>query len=217
MNGIITIMPIRQEKLYFKEHPVFGKEEALYGFIESVNGNDIILIGGDEIKVDDAHEFMVKLSNGSIVELHEDCIDEAIGNDWWDYYHDGQELEFEMEGEFAKVVTKPYSFKKTNRGFLISEFTDQYGIKCSIQKSSIATKDCIWLGVDNPNPQIMSRDAINLGLRESTNDDRDHGWIPFEIPNEVILSTRMHLSREDVKRMLPILQHFVETGSLNLK
>jgi hypothetical protein len=36
----------------------------------------------------------------------------------------------------------------TPRGFSISEFTDRYGCKCSIQKSSLATEDCIWLGVD---------------------------------------------------------------------
>ncbi len=36
--------------------------------------------------------------------------------------------------------------EKTNRGFDIIRFTDRNGDKCSIQKSSIATEDCIWLG-----------------------------------------------------------------------
>lgn len=35
----------------------------------------------------------------------------------------------------------------TLRGFLRSEFIDRYGNKCSLQKSSLATEDCIWLGV----------------------------------------------------------------------
>ncbi len=39
-------------------------------------------------------------------------------------------------------------FKKTKRGFDIAEFTDSYGQSCSIQKSSIDTEDCIWLGVE---------------------------------------------------------------------
>ena len=43
-------------------------------------------------------------------------------------------------------------------------------------------------GVDDAKPQIMSRDAIRLGLREETFDERDNGWVPFEIPKEVLLS-----------------------------
>ena len=39
-------------------------------------------------------------------------------------------------------------WRKTNRGFDRAEFIDRYNQKCSIQKSSIATEDCIWLGVD---------------------------------------------------------------------
>jgi hypothetical protein len=37
--------------------------------------------------------------------------------------------------------------KLTERGFAIAEFTDFYGEPCSIQKSSFATKDLIWLGI----------------------------------------------------------------------
>ena len=39
-------------------------------------------------------------------------------------------------------------WKKTARGFDRAEFLDRYRQKCSIQKSSVATEDCIWLGVD---------------------------------------------------------------------
>jgi hypothetical protein len=38
--------------------------------------------------------------------------------------------------------------KRTERGFAIAEFTDLYGSVCSIQESSLATDDAIWLGVD---------------------------------------------------------------------
>lgn len=38
--------------------------------------------------------------------------------------------------------------KKTERGFALAEFVDRYGAKCSLQKSSLATEDCIWLGVN---------------------------------------------------------------------
>jgi len=37
---------------------------------------------------------------------------------------------------------------KTERGFPVDRFTDRYGSECSIQKSSLAFEDCIWLGVD---------------------------------------------------------------------
>lgn len=37
--------------------------------------------------------------------------------------------------------------KHTKRGFALIEFKDQYGAACSLQKSSLATADCVWLGV----------------------------------------------------------------------
>lgn len=39
--------------------------------------------------------------------------------------------------------------KKTNRGFDLIEFTDRYDKECSLQKSSLATEDAIWLGRDS--------------------------------------------------------------------
>ena len=35
----------------------------------------------------------------------------------------------------------------TERGFALYEFRDRYNRECSLQRSSIATEDCIWLGV----------------------------------------------------------------------
>ena len=99
---------------------------------------------------------------------------------------------------------------KTERGFEIGEFTDRYGAKCSLQKSSLATEDAIWLGVNDANPQIMASDAKKLGL---TNDE-NVGWIKFNIPKEVLLNTRMHLTRDMVKNLIPILEKFVKTGEL---
>lgn len=96
----------------------------------------------------------------------------------------------------------------------MAEFTDHYDVPCSIQKSSLAFEDCIWLGVDDPKPQILSSDAVKLGLRKRTYDERDNGWVDFEIPKEVSIRTRMHLSREMVAELLPILQRFVETGEI---
>ena len=89
---------------------------------------------------------------------------------------------------------------KTERGFAFGEFKDKYGKKCSIQKSSLATHDAIWLGVND--------DAIDPQIMTST------GWAKYEIPEEVLLSTRMHLTQAMVKKLLPALQKFAETGEL---
>jgi hypothetical protein len=105
--------------------------------------------------------------------------------------------------------------KRNGRNFETGKFIDRYGYECSIQKSSLATEDCIWLGIDDAKPQIRSSDAIRMGLRQRTFDENDNGWVKFEIPKEVLLSTRMHLTRKQVKELLPLLQKFVETGELS--
>lgn len=104
--------------------------------------------------------------------------------------------------------------EKTSRGFAYMAFDDLHGNSCSIQKSSLAELDCIWFGIDNANPQIMARHAIRLGLKPEEGGEKDNGWVPYSIPEEVSLNTRMHLSREQVKALLPILKKFVKTGEL---
>lgn len=100
--------------------------------------------------------------------------------------------------------------KSTERGFPYYEFIDRYGEKCSLQLSSLADDRCIWLGVDDANPQIMASQARLFGVSTT----ETSGWVSYPIPKEVQLSTRMHLSIEQVKKLLPILQKFVETGDL---
>lgn len=94
--------------------------------------------------------------------------------------------------------------KKTNRGFKTIEFKDRYESICSLQKSSLATEDCIWLGVNDAQPQIMASKTVAGGC----------GWVPYPIPEDVFLTTKMHLTRNQVKKLLPHLQKFVETGDL---
>jgi hypothetical protein len=81
------------------------------------------------------------------------------------------------------------SFEKTERGFIRGDFKDRYGAACSIQKNSLATEDAIW-----------------LGMQEGTHIKNLDG--------SVDCLARMHLTREQVAILLPILQHFVETGNL---
>jgi hypothetical protein len=63
----------------------------------------------------------------------------------------------------------------TSRGFLLYSFKDCYGDNCSLQKSSSANEDRIWLGVED---------------------------------------SRMHLSQQQVKKLIPLLTVFVNTGEL---
>lgn len=39
-------------------------------------------------------------------------------------------------------------WEKTDRGWWLGTFYDLYGKQCSVQESSLATDDAIWLGVD---------------------------------------------------------------------
>lgn len=92
----------------------------------------------------------------------------------------------------------------TDRGFGLIEFKDFYDADCNIQESSLATENAIWIGVNDANPQIMASDTELGGT----------GWVKYHIPEEVSLTTRMHLTQEQVKELLPILQAFADTGEL---
>jgi hypothetical protein len=74
--------------------------------------------------------------------------------------------------------------KPTNRGFLRGDFEDLYGQPCSIQESSLATEDAIW-----------------LGCNEGTH-TQGH------------CSARMHLNQDRVKDLLPLLEYFAKCGKL---
>ena len=107
--------------------------------------------------------------------------------------------------------------KTTERGFDVIEFQDRNDVECSLQKSSLATEDCIWIGVNDANPRIMASDVIKLGEfnRKNVFEYRQTGWVKYHVPDSVLMSTRMHLTREQVKALLPILEKFVETGELS--
>lgn len=97
-------------------------------------------------------------------------------------------------------------FKKglTKRGFGLIEFQDRYDASCSIQDSSLATENAIWFGVDDADPQIMASKTEQGGT----------GWVSYPIPGDVQLTTRMHLTQDQVQGILPILQYFAEHGEL---
>jgi hypothetical protein len=77
-------------------------------------------------------------------------------------------------------------FRTTKRGFLVGEFLDRYGKECSIQESSFADEDCIWLGVDN------------------------------DAEGNAIANGRMHLTQAQARDLIPVLRHFARTGGLGI-
>jgi len=89
--------------------------------------------------------------------------------------------------------------ERTQRGFGIIRFKDEYNVNCSLQKSSIATKQCIWLGCDEANPRVCIRGK---------------GWQKIDLPQDTACDTRMHLTRKQVFNLLPILIKFVLVGRL---
>lgn len=86
----------------------------------------------------------------------------------------------------------------TERGFAFADFEDANGSKCSIQKSSAAMHDAIWLGIEVPYINVMI----------------DGAWKDIHLPDEAVIGSRMHLTQKMVKELLPMLQRFVDTGEL---
>lgn len=99
----------------------------------------------------------------------------------------------------------------TKRGFRIIEFKDDYDANCSLQESSSAEDDKIWLGIHNTTPRILVSNAEELGIKTT----ETCGWIDYPLPEEVFISTRMHLTREQTKELIKELQVFVDTGELS--
>lgn len=94
--------------------------------------------------------------------------------------------------------------KKSNRGFSINEFEDSYGEECVLQESSSAIEDKIWFGVKNPKLTVFQ-------------DETKGKYIVADMPSNFSVNSKMHLTRNQVKELLPYLQNFVETGKLKNK
>lgn len=91
--------------------------------------------------------------------------------------------------------------EKTSRGFSYLEFTDSNGLKCSLQKSSAAMQDKIWLGIDKPKLTVFENASCGK-------------YIIADMPEQFQVNSRMHLTQEQVAELLPHLQRFVETGEI---
>lgn len=98
----------------------------------------------------------------------------------------------------------------TERGFAYIEFHDGHN-KCSLQKSS-SVDDSIWFGSDD----IELKHFVPYRQPDSWQDVDIEELLGITPENNqlVTANNRMHLSRELVKELLSILQHFVDTGEL---
>ena len=102
----------------------------------------------------------------------------------------------------------------TARGFEIVKFADCYGVQCSLQASSLAEHEkpgtsAVWLGPNDAAPKVMASQARSLGVDTTERT----GWVPYPIPPEVSLTTRMHLDREQVAALILHLQNWLDNGS----
>lgn len=77
-------------------------------------------------------------------------------------------------------------FAPTERGFLRADFKDRYNADCSIQGSSLATEDCIWLGQNEGTHHHVTGDCM----------------------------ARMHLTREMARELAFVLMRFALSGKL---
>lgn len=93
----------------------------------------------------------------------------------------------------------------TARGFDVVEFADGNGKTCSLQKSSVATDDYVWLGCDEIG---LKRFTPGTGWEDVSTEDEPVGGRMW------LANTRMHLTRDQVAALLPHLKRFVKTGDL---
>lgn len=94
--------------------------------------------------------------------------------------------------------------ESTERGFGVARFTDRYDVPCSLQESSLAEEACVWLGADEIG---LKRFEPGLGWSDVPLESTD-GGVNYQA------NTRMHLTQEMVRGLLPALTHFAETGEL---
>lgn len=91
----------------------------------------------------------------------------------------------------------------TERGFTYYAGSDRYNHPFSLQESSLASEAAIWFGMEAP-------------------DIQEKGWHPefsercrpYDLPDNVMAFSRMHLTQDQVKELLPLLEHFADTGEL---
>lgn len=82
----------------------------------------------------------------------------------------------------------------------VIRFSDKDGAACSLQKST--AEGAIFFGCDDADPRRL---VGNTGK-----------WLPVHFPPDTIFNTSMHLTRDQVAALIPVLQKFVDTGEVSV-
>jgi hypothetical protein len=104
----------------------------------------------------------------------------------------------------------------TSRGFELVEFEDVNGEKCSLQQSSATGfergpgQDHLWLGVNETRPKILASKAAAAGIQTT----ETTGWVEVPLPEGALISSRMHLDRDQARELVTHLKRWIDTGSL---
>lgn len=105
---------------------------------------------------------------------------------------------------------------KSSRGFDLIEFVDDYGEECSLQKSSSAEVDRIWLGISNAKCKVLASRHPDLAAKRTdvSPRERHNGWVEYPLPHGCSIPTRMHIGREQAKELAKALKYFAKHGRL---
>lgn len=108
---------------------------------------------------------------------------------------------------------------KTARGFEVKHFKDTYGMDCSIQESSSAEEEKIWLGVHSAPVRVMWKDVPKFlesvkGIKKDFPETNEWGWCTVNLPDEALVESRMHLNKEQAKWLVKELKYFIKYGYL---
>lgn len=123
---------------------------------------------------------------------------------------------YDEDIEDTVVIPAPLGKEeRTGRGFQRISFKDHYDEPCYLQQSSIALlaqpgAGAVWLGLDGVKAMVMCSKAREVGLSPTS----DVGWMPFPIPEQVQVTTQMHLDRGQVLSLVTTLQGWLATGYL---
>lgn len=92
------------------------------------------------------------------------------------------------------------SVEETDPKKQLVTFGDHHGRECSLQISTVSESPALWMGCNE------------LGLSQHI---PGLGWQAVDLEGgEVKGNTRMHLTKEQVSALLPLLTRFVEEGVL---
>lgn len=106
--------------------------------------------------------------------------------------------------------------KTTSRGFELIEFEDSNGEACSLQQSSATEfergpgQDYLWLGVHETRPKVLASKAAAAGIQTT----ETTGWVDIPLPEGAMISSRMHIDRDQARELVAHLKRWISTGSL---